>query len=57
MSPQVRSCPIYYWGKSRGQLLIATESMMWPGPNGNNPQLWIYLKVKIKSHDVRKNIA
>ena len=43
--------------KSRGQLLIAPEKKKWLGQSGNDTQLWMCLVVKVKSNDVKNNIA
>ena len=43
--------------KSRGQLLIAPKKMKWLGQSGNDTQLWVCLVVKVKSDDVKNNIA
>ena len=44
-------------GKSRGQLLIASEGMKQLGQHRNDAQLWICLVVKAKSDAVKNNIA
>ena len=44
-------------GKSRRQLLTAPKRMEWLGHSGNNTQLWMGLVVKVKSNDVKNNIA
>ena len=59
-APQVRRCPIYYWGilgKSRGQLLIAPERMKGLGQSRSDVQLRMCLVVKVKSDAVKNNIA
>ena len=44
-------------GKNRGQLPIAPGRMKWLGQTGNDTQLWMCLVVKVKSNDVKNNIA
>ena len=44
-------------GKSRGQLLIATERMKRLDQSRNDIQLRIYLVVKVKFEAVKNNIA
>ena len=44
-------------GKSGGQLRIAPERMKWLGQRENYTHLWMYLVVKVKSDDVKNNIA
>ena len=55
-SPGQKRCNMLL-GKSRGQLLIASERMKWFGQSRNNAQLWVCLVVKVKSNAVKKNIA
>ena len=45
------------WGKSRGQLLIAPERMKMLGQSRNDAQLWMCVVLKLKSDDVKNNIA
>ena len=52
---QADSLPTELCGKSRGQLLIAPETMKWLGQSGNNAQLWMHLVVKVKSNAVKNN--
>ena len=54
LPPQVTKCPLCYWGKSGGQLLIAPERMKWLGQSGNNAQLWMCLVVKVKSDAIKE---
>ena len=45
-------------GKSGGQLRIAPERMKWLGQRENYTHLWMkYLVVKVKSDDVKNNVA
>ena len=39
-------------GKSREELLIASERMKWLGQSGNNAQFWMCLVMKVKSDAV-----
>ena len=45
------------WGKSRGQLLMAPERMKMLGRSRNDAQLWMCVVLKLKSDDVKNNIA
>ena len=47
----------YATGESRGQLLIAPESMKRLGQSGNAVQLWMCLVVKAKSDTVKNTIV
>ena len=44
-------------GKSRGQLLIASERMKQLGQSGYAAQLWMCLVVKVKYNAVKNNTA
>ena len=44
-------------GKSREELLIASERMKWLGQSGNDIQLWMCLVMKVKSNSVKSSIA
>ena len=44
-------------GKSKGQLLIAPERMKQLGQSRNNAQMGMCLVVKVKSDDIKNNIA
>ena len=44
-------------GKSRGQLLIAPERMKRLGQSRNNAHMGMFLVVKVKSDDIKNNIA
>ena len=44
-------------GKSRGELLTASERMKRLGQSGNDAQLWMCLLVRIMSDAVKNNIA
>jgi len=57
MSPQVRRCPIYYWGRAEGNYTTVPERMKWLGQSRNDTQLCICLIVKVKSDAVKNNIA
>ena len=46
----------YATGKSRGQLLTASERMKWLGQSGNDVQLWMCLLVTVMSDAVKNNI-
>ena len=55
--PQVRKCPICYWGRTGGQLLIALERMKQLGQSRNDAKLWMCLVVKLKSDTLKNNTA
>ena len=57
MSPSGQKVSNVLLEKSRGQLLTALERMKRLAQNGNDTQLWMCLMVKVKSDDVKKNIA
>ena len=44
-------------GKSRGQLAIAPERMKQLGQSRNNAHMGMFLVVKVKSDDIKNNIA
>ena len=44
-------------GKSRGQLLIAPETVKQLGQGRNDAHLWLCLVVKVKSNAIKNNIA
>ena len=44
-------------GKSRGELLTASERMKRLGQSGNDAQCWMCLVVKVKSDAVKNNTA
>ena len=51
--PPARKVSDTLLGKSRGQLIIASERVNWLGQSENAAQLWMFLVVKVKSDDVR----
>ena len=53
MSPQVGRSPICRWGKRRNSYRKNEEV----GQSGKHTQLWMCLVVKVKSDDVKSNIA
>ena len=57
MSPPGQQVSSMLLGKSKGQLLIASERMRWIGQSGNDTQLWKDLVVKVKSDAVQNNIT
>ena len=59
MSPPLgRKVSSMLLGKSGGQLRIAPERMKWLGQRENYTHLWMkYLVVKVKSDDVKNNVA
>ena len=44
-------------GKSRGQLLIAPETVKQLGQGRNDAHLWLCPVVKVKSNAIKNNIA
>ena len=57
MRPQVRRCPICYWGGAEGSYSLAPERMKPLGQSANDAQLQTCLVMKIKSDAVENNIA
>ena len=55
-SPGQKRCNMLL-GKSRGQLLIASERMKWMGQSRNDSQLRMCLVVKVKSNVIKNNTA
>ena len=43
--------------KSRGNIIMASERIKLLGQSENNAQLWMCLEVKVKSDEVKNNIA
>jgi len=43
--------------KSRGHIIMASERIKLLGQSENDAQLWMCLEVKVKSDEVRNNIA